>query len=130
LKIARRRKRILLTVTTRRTASAREAALSNRARAGLLAVAVDDHRLSIVVDIPVMIATLPDHDGVVAIPMVTLPDNFTIAIPMAGSDSHADWTDTDSDSDFFCASRHCDANSGHCDGYYYKTPNHCMFLCF
>jgi hypothetical protein len=77
--------------------------------------------------------TFPDHDGIVAIPAVTLPDNFTIAIAisipiMAGSDGHAARTDTDPN--LFRASRHCDANSGHRDGYYCKTPDHRMLLGF
>jgi hypothetical protein len=79
------------------------------------------------VDIPVAIA-FPDHDGVVAIAMVTLPDNFTIAIAIAmdGSDCHARRTDTYAD--FFRTSRHGDANSGHGDSYYCKTLDHCLLL--
>jgi hypothetical protein len=73
--------------------------------------------------------TFPDHDCV-AIPVVTLPDNVTITIPIGVtttvSDGHADRTDTDSD--FFRAGRHRDANSSHCDGYYCKTLDHRMLL--
>jgi hypothetical protein len=76
------------------------------------------------VHIPIMIAFL-DHDGVV-IPVVTLPDNVTIVIPigvtMTGSDGHADRANTDSD--FFRTSRHRNANCGRCDGYYCKTLDH------
>jgi hypothetical protein len=86
-----------------------------------------------VVEIAVAIVTLPDHDGIVAIPVVALPDNFPIAIPIsipivAGSDGHAARTDTDPN--FFRTSRHRTANSGHCDGYYCKTPYHRMLLRF
>jgi hypothetical protein len=82
-----------------------------------------------VVEIAVAIVTLPDHDGIVAIPVVALPDNFPIAIPiMAGSDGHAARTDTDPN--LFRTSRHRTANSGHCDGYYCKTPDHRMLLSF
>jgi hypothetical protein len=81
------------------------------------------------VDIPVAVA-LPDHDGVAAIAVVTLPDNITIAISVtitvAGSDGHADRTDTYAN--FFRTGRHGDANSGHRDGYYCKTFDHCVFL--
>jgi hypothetical protein len=81
------------------------------------------------VDIPVAIA-FPDHDGVVTIAMVTLPDNFTIAIAitiaMNGSDGHARRADTYAD--FFRTSRHGDANSGHGDSYYCKTLDHCLLL--
>jgi hypothetical protein len=86
-----------------------------------------------VVDIPVVIATPLDHDGIVAIPVVALPDNFTItiaiAIPiMAGSDRHAARTHTNPN--LFRTSRHCTAYPGHSDGYYCKTPDHRMLLKF
>jgi hypothetical protein len=87
-------------------------------------LAVDDNRLSVVVHIPITIASL-DHDTV-AIPVVTLADNVTIAIPIAVtmtvSDGDADRADTDSD--FFRTSRHRDANCGRCDSYYCKTLDH------
>jgi hypothetical protein len=88
---------------------------------------VDDDRLAIMVDIPVVIALL-DHDGVVTIAMVTLPDNFTIAITiaMAGSDGHASRADTYAN--FVRPGRHGDANSGHGDSYYCKTLDHCLLL--
>jgi hypothetical protein len=84
------------------------------------------------VEIAVAIVTLPDHDGIVAIPAVAIPDNFTIAIAIAvtvaGSDGDAARADTDPN--FFRTSRNCTANSGHCDGYYCKTPDHRMLLGF
>ena len=82
------------------------------------------------VDIPVTIAILPDHDGITAVPVVTLPDDFTIAvavpITVAGSDRHAGRSDTHSN--FSRTSRHRTTNSGRCDGYYCKTLDHCLFL--
>jgi hypothetical protein len=84
-----------------------------------------------VVEIAVAVATPPDDNGIVAIPVVTLPDNFPIAIAIsivAGSDGHAARTDTDPD--LFRTSRHCDANSGRRDSYYCKTFNHRMLLRF
>ena len=79
------------------------------------------------VDIPVAVMTLLDHDGIAAIPVVTLPHNFTIAIAiaiMAGSDRDAARTHTNPN--LFRTSRHCTAYPGHCDGYYCKTPDHRM----
>src|SRR6266851_4757122 len=100
--------------------------------AGLRPVAVDDHRPVVAVVVTIMIATLLDHHGI-AIPVVTLPDHFSIAIPITvtvttdGSDGHA--ARTHADAKLFRAGRHCTANSGHCDGYYCKTPDHRLLLC-
>jgi hypothetical protein len=93
----------------------------------LLTIAVDDDRLAVMVDIAVAIALL-DHDGFVTIVMVTLPDNFTIAIAIAmnGSDGHASRADTYAN--FVRSGRHGDANSGHGDSYYCKTLDHCLLL--
>jgi hypothetical protein len=84
----------------------------NAINSGLLVV--DDDRLSIAIDVPVVVALL-DHDGFVAV--VTLADNVAIAIPIpvSGSDGHADRTDTNAN--FFRASRHSTANSGRRDNY-------------
>jgi len=84
-----------------------------------------------VIHIPVAIATLPDPDSVVTIPVVTLPDNITVAIAiaitvMAGSDGYASRTDTHAD--FFRASRHGDANSDRCDSDHCKTLDHFVLL--
>jgi len=60
----------------------------------------DDHRLVVAIMIPVVIAILSDHDGIVAIPAVTLTNNLTVAGPItitrAISDGHADRADTNS----------------------------------
>jgi hypothetical protein len=70
------------------------------------------------VDVAVAIALL-DHDGVV-VPVVTLPNDVTVAIPigiaMAGSDGHADRTDAHSY--FFRTSRHRKRYSGYRYGSY------------
>jgi hypothetical protein len=101
----------------------------HRIETGCSAVAVDDHRFTIAVVVTIMIATLPDHNGFVTIP--ALADHFAIAmIPVAvttdGSDGHTARTNTYAN--FFRTSRHCDANSGRCDGKYCQTPDHCMLL--
>jgi hypothetical protein len=77
----------------------------------------------VAIAIPIAISILPDHNGIAAIPVVTLPDNFAVAVPititMAVSDGHADRADANSD--FFRASRHRDTNCSRRDGHYYKT---------
>jgi hypothetical protein len=81
-----------------------------------------------VIDIPVAV-TLPDHDGVVAIPVVTLPDNVTIAIAITivtGSDGDANRTDAYSN--FFRTSRHRKGYSGYRYRGHYKTLDHRMLL--
>jgi hypothetical protein len=84
-----------------------------------------------VIHIPVAIATPPDHDSVVTIPVVTLSDNITVAVAiaiavMAGSDGYAGRTDAHTD--FFRASRHGDANSDRCDSDHCKTLDHFVLL--
>jgi hypothetical protein len=102
---------------------------SNAVNTGLSTVAIDDDSLPVVIDIPVAV-TLPDHDAVVAIPVVTLPDNVTIAIAVTitvtGSDGHADRTDTDSN--FFGTSWHRKGYSSYRYRGYYKTLDHRMLL--
>jgi hypothetical protein len=78
-----------------------------------------------VIDIPVVV-TLLDHDSIVTIPVVTLANNFTIAIPIpivTGSDGYADRTDTDSN--FFRTGRHRKGYSGNSNRSHYKTLDHC-----
>jgi hypothetical protein len=76
-----------------------------------------------------MIATPLDHNGFVTIPV--LADHFPIAmIPVTVTTDcpDGDTARTDTYANFFRASRHCDANSGRCDGKYCQTPDHCMLL--
>jgi hypothetical protein len=99
-------------------------------REGCLTIVVDDHGLSIMVDIAVMIALLDDN-GIVTIMVVALLDDFTIAIAvaipvMASSDGYADRTDADTD--FFRAGRHGETNSGRSHGNYCKTLDHHVLL--
>jgi hypothetical protein len=89
---------------------------------------VDDHGLSIMVDIAIMIALL-DHNGIVTIMVVAFPDDFTIAVTipvMAGPDGHADRTHTDAD--FFRTGRHGETDSGGSHGNYCKTLDHRLLL--
>jgi hypothetical protein len=74
-----------------------------------------------------MIALL-DYHGIVAIAVIALTNDFTIAIAvtMAGSDGHANRTDTDTD--FFRTGRHGDTNSSRGNGDYCKTFNHSILL--
>jgi hypothetical protein len=129
---ARPTNRRRITEMAEKTAPKKEAALSIRTRsiARLSTVAIDDYP-SIAVEIPIAVATSADDDGVVAIPAVTLANDFAIAITisiMAGSDGHA--ARTDANTNFFRPSRHCDANSGHSDSSYCKTFDHRMLLSF
>jgi hypothetical protein len=91
---------------------------------------IDDHGFPVTIEIAVVIAMFLDDDGLVAIPVLTIADDFTISVPVAiavaGPDGHADRTHTNSD--FFRASRHRDANSSRSDGHHRKTLDHCMFL--
>jgi hypothetical protein len=115
---------------TKRTASTRRPLAINSSVADV-SLTVDDHRPSIVIHIPVAIATVSDSDSVLAIPVVTLPDHIAIAIAiavMAGSDGYAGRTDTYTD--FFRASRQGDANSDRCDSDHCKTLDHFVLLKF
>jgi hypothetical protein len=90
---------------------------------------IDDYGLVITIDIAVMIVTVPDHDGVVAIAMVFLADHGAVAIPiaiMAGADGYADRADADAH--IFRARRHGETNSGNGDRYHCKTLDHGMLL--
>ena len=62
--------------------------------------------------------TSPDHDSLVAIPILAFADYFTVAITIAvamtGTDGDA--TRSDTDADFFSTCRHRERNSSHRDG--------------
>jgi hypothetical protein len=91
---------------------------------------IDDHSFPVTIEVAVVIAMFLDDDRLVAIPVPTLADDFTIAIPVAvavaGPHGHAARADTHSD--VFRASRHRDANSSRSDGYHRKMLDHCMLL--
>jgi hypothetical protein len=89
---------------------------------------IDNHGLVVVIHIPVVIALL-DHHGVVVITVVTIADDFTvaiaIAITVAGTDRHA--YRTDAYSNFFRTCRHRKGYSSYCYRSQYKMF-HRMFL--
>jgi hypothetical protein len=72
---------------------------------------VDNNRSAIMVNISVVIALLND-DGFVAIPMITVSDDFTVAVPVTISvtltNRYASTANTNSD--LFSPSRHCAEN--------------------
>ena len=80
------------------------------------------------VNISVVIALVND-DGVVAVPMITIADDVTVAVPVtisvALTNRYADRTNTNPH--FFRSSRHCAENSGD-GGDHYGILNHCVLL--
>jgi hypothetical protein len=85
-------------------------------------------RSAIMVNISVMITLLND-DGFVAIPMITVSDDVTVAVPVTISvtltNRYASTANTNPD--FLRSSRHCAANANH-GGDYYGILNHCVLL--
>jgi hypothetical protein len=87
---------------------------------------VDDHGLVVAINVTVVIVTVLDHHGVVAIAMVFLPDHGAVAIPVVIAMA---FTDRDADrpnayAHFFCARRRGETNSGNGDRYHCKTLDH------
>jgi hypothetical protein len=87
-------------------------------RSNFRLLTVDDDRLVVAINIPVVIALL-DDDGFITIPVVTLANDFAITIPVtvSVSDGHADANGADTNTNFFRASRHRTANCGRRDNY-------------
>jgi hypothetical protein len=89
---------------------------------------VDNNRSAIMVNISVVIALIND-DGFVAVPMIIVADDVTIAVPVTISvtlsNRYANRADTNPH--FFRSSRHCTANSGY-GGDHYGILNHCVLL--
>jgi hypothetical protein len=89
---------------------------------------IDNHGLVVVIHIPVVVALL-DHHGVIVIPVVTIADDFTVAIAItitvAGTDRHADRTDAYAN--FFRTCRNRKGYSSYCYRSHYKMF-HRMFL--
>jgi hypothetical protein len=91
---------------------------------------IDNHGLAVVIHIPVAVA-LPDHHGVIVIPVVTIADDFTVAIAITitiavtGTDRHA--YRTGAYSNFFRTCRHRKGYSSYCYRSHYKMF-HRMFL--
>jgi hypothetical protein len=90
---------------------------------------VDDDRSAIMVNISVMITLLNDDGFVVAIPMIPVSDDVTVAVPVTISvtltNRYASTANTNPD--FLRSSRHCAANANH-GGDYYGILNHCVLL--
>jgi hypothetical protein len=90
---------------------------------------VDDNRSAIMVNISVMITLLNDDGFVVAIAMITVSDDITVAVPVTISvtltNRYASAANTNPD--LFCSSRHCAANSSD-GGDHYGILNHCVLL--
>jgi hypothetical protein len=76
-----------------------------------------------------VVITLLNDDGVVAVPMIIVADDVTVAVPVTVSvtlsNRYANRTDTNPD--LFRSSRHCAANSSY-GGDYYGILNHCALL--
>jgi hypothetical protein len=89
---------------------------------------VDNNRSAIMVNVSVVIALLND-DGLVAIPMITVADDVTIAVPVTISvtltNRYASTANTNSH--LLRSSRHCAANSSY-GGDHYGILNHCVLL--
>jgi hypothetical protein len=92
-------------------------------------LSVDDNRSAIMVNISVMIALLNDDGFVVAIPMITVSDDVTVAvpvtIPLTLANRYARTANTNPD--LFRSSRHCAENSSD-GGDHYGILNHCVLL--
>jgi hypothetical protein len=88
---------------------------------------VDDNRSAIMVHISVVITLLNDDGFVVAIPMITVSDDVTVAVPVTISvtltNRYASTANTNSD--LFSSSRHCAENSSY-GGDHYGIFNHCV----
>jgi hypothetical protein len=91
-------------------------------------LSVDNSRSAIMVNISVVIALFND-DGFVAILMITVADDVTIAVPVTISvtltNRYASTANTNPD--LFRSSRHCAENPSY-GGDHYGILNHCVFL--
>jgi hypothetical protein len=89
---------------------------------------VDNSRSAVMVNISVVIALLDDH-GFVAVPMITVPDDVTVTVPVTISvtltNRYANRADTNAH--LLRSSRHCAANPNH-GGNHYGILNHCVLL--
>jgi hypothetical protein len=91
---------------------------------------VDDYGLVVAVHVAVMIVTVLDHDGVVAVTMVFVTDHGAVAIPVVITvvATNRDANRANADTHFFRTRRHGETNSGNGDRYHCKTLDHGMFL--
>jgi hypothetical protein len=90
---------------------------------------VDDNGSAIMVDISVVITLLNDDGFVVAIPMITVSDDVTVAVPVTISVTLTNRyaSAANANPDLFRSSRHCAENSSD-GGDHYGILNHCVFL--
>jgi hypothetical protein len=90
---------------------------------------VDDSRSAIMVNISVMITLFNDDGFVVAIPMITVSDDVTVAVPVTISvtltNRYASTANTNPE--LFSSSRHCAENSNY-GGDHYGILYHCVIL--
>jgi hypothetical protein len=90
---------------------------------------VDDNRSAIMVNISVMITLLNDDGFVVAIAMITVSDDITVAVPVTISvtltNRYASAANTNPN--LFRPNRHCAANSSY-GGDHYGILYHCVLL--
>jgi hypothetical protein len=89
---------------------------------------VDNNRSAIMVNISVVIALLND-DGFVAILMITVADDVTVAVPVTISVTFTNRyaSAANANPDLFRSSRHCADNSND-GGDHYGIFNHCVLL--
>jgi hypothetical protein len=91
-------------------------------------LSVDNNGSAIMVKISVVIAFV-DHNGSVAVLMITVADDVTVPVPVTISvtltNRYANRADTNAH--FFGSSRHCTENSGDGDDRY-GIFNHCVLL--
>jgi hypothetical protein len=91
-------------------------------------LSVDNSRSPIMVDIPVVISIF-DNDGFVAVLMIAVADDVTVAVPITISVtlSNRYANRTDPDPNLFSSSGHRAANSNH-GGDYYGISDHSVLL--
>src|SRR5450755_298827 len=92
-------------------------------------LSVNDNRSAIMVNISVVITLLDDDGFIVAIPMITVSDDITIAVPVTISvtltNRYAGTANTNPD--LFSSSRHCAENSSG-GGVHTGRFKHCVLL--
>jgi hypothetical protein len=90
---------------------------------------VDDNRSAIMVNISVVLTLLNDDGIVVAIPMITVSDDVTVAVPVTISVTLTNRyaSAANANPDLIRSSRHCAEDSSH-GGDHYGILNHCVFL--
>src|ERR1700692_4308819 len=88
---------------------------------------VDDNRSAIMVNISVVVTLLNDDGFVVAIPMITVSDDVTVAVPVTISVTLTNRYASAANAHLFRSSGHCTENSSY-GGDHYGILNHCVLL--